>query len=82
MKLSTRIKKTIDPQFQYKPIRMMVDCGKTENIVAETDFIADKYHATFLAKGYKLLPQECPVINGNEIVMHYTSTTYRDWCNA
>lgn len=81
MKLSTRIMRdTLITDYTRKPIRLMVDCGKTEDVTVKYLSYADKYHEDFLAKGYKLLPKECPVVNKEYIVIHYTSTTYADWC--
>lgn len=74
----------LDPAYllpQNKPIRFLVDCGKTEDLRATSLRSANKISRGFDAKGYKLLPQECPVINAQEIVLHYTSTTYDKWCN-
>lgn len=47
--------------------------------------LADEYHR-YLTKDEHctLLPlNECPVVNSKgEIIMHYTSTTYKEWCNG
>lgn len=44
--------------------------------------LADEFHR-FLTRDEHctLLPHECPVVNEDEIIIHYTSTTYKDWCN-
>lgn len=78
MKLSTRIKKYVDPSLLNRPIRLMVDGGAKEDVSTISMDIADAYHSDFLQRGYKLLPKECPVVS-TEIIMHYTSTTYREW---
>lgn len=85
MKPSTKIKKYVDPSawsgLEAVPIVLMVDCEK-EYASFNLDRI-DEYH-DYLTK-YRhctLLPlNECPVYNGKAIIMHYTSTTYREWCN-
>lgn len=91
MKLSTRIKKYVDPALLWsgvpgdicdREIVLMVDHGR--RYVTHSFKAADSMHKLWTEKWrYKLLPlNECPVVNGNnEIIMHYTSTTYRDWCN-
>lgn len=72
--------------YTFRLIVLMVD-GKRlykdeEELSTCSLSLADEYHR-YLTKDEhcKLLPQECPVVNGTEIIMHYTSTTYRDWCN-
>ena len=85
MKLSTRIKRYVEPEcYEGKSIKLVVDCGKNgEVVIANTLEEADRIHNEFIDKGYSLLPpNECPVVNDNEIVMHYTSTNYRDWCEG
>lgn len=86
MKLSSRIKKTA-PHFVNgstcpRTIVIMLD-GKR---IRETDSwtIADADHYTLTSvHSCKYLKQESPVINcRGEIIFHYTSTTYRDWCKA
>lgn len=80
MKLSTRIKRYVAPEWiDGRKIKMLVDCSEEHD--AATLEEADAIHATLLERGCKLLPQESPVVNANEIVMHYTSTTYKEWCN-
>ena len=97
MKLSTRIKKEVpgllcSPVGPMKEIVLMVDCGKPSERVPECDRVlrtytwdmADEYHR-YLTKDCKctLLRQESPVVNiRDQIIYHYTSTTYRDWCNS
>lgn len=84
MKLSTRIKRYVAPDLiSGRKIVLMVDCK--EIIIANTLTEADTVHKELTEKmGCKLLPlNECPVVNGrNEIIMHYTTTTYKDWCNG
>lgn len=83
MKVSTRIKRNFTPeQISGKPVKMLVDCGRTETAIAGSLEETDSINALFAEKGYTLLPKESPVYNGSEIVLHYTSTTYKDWCNA
>lgn len=86
MKLSTRIVKHVPLCGDGKSgvctrkIVLFVDCkDKYETYLLD---LADEYHH-FLTKDEHctLLTQESPVINSGEIVFHYTSTTYRDWCN-
>lgn len=88
MKLSTRIKKTCGGWFQCRnglefipdtPIVFMVDCKRWSSAIFFED--ADSKHRELLSRGCKLLPEECPVYNENEVIIHYTTTTYRDWCN-
>lgn len=80
MKLSTRIKKYVAPELLDRPIKILVDCGKNGHAIANSLDDADAYHRAALLMGCTLLPKECPVVNENEIVIHYTSTTYREWC--
>lgn len=71
-----------DGEYTSCPIVLMVDCKRTGLETYSLD-MADEYHR-HLTKDEKctLLPlNECPVINGKEIIMHYTSTTYKEWCN-
>lgn len=83
MKLSTRIKKYVPADLiDGRDIIMLVDCGNTAGAYADTLALADVRHGEYLKKGYKLLARECPVVNSKEIVIHYTSTTYKDWCNC
>lgn len=90
MKLSTKIKKygypwiCNDGDTIAQEIILSVDCGKTESNSTHVLSIADRIHEEYKAKGYTLLPlNECPVHNQEEqIIMHYTSTTYREWCNC
>lgn len=91
MKLSTKIMKYVDYEDCVgKGIMLMVDCGTNDNIdtitihestIENTLKEADKWHR-YLTEEKKctLLPlNECPVVNDKNIVMHYTSTTYREW---
>lgn len=89
MKLSTRIKKYVPlcgdgkSGICTKLIVLMVDCKRTELETYCLD-LADEYHR-YLTKDEHctILPQESPVINGKgEIIFHYTSTTYKEWCKA
>lgn len=79
MKLSTRIERYVAPEQERRKIKMLVDCSEEHE--AATMEEADAIHAALLERGCKLLPKESPVVNANEIVMHYTSTTYKEWCN-
>lgn len=64
-----------------KNIILMIDCDWSISTVHPE--IAIENHKQLLEDGYKLLRQESPVINNNnEIIFHYTSTNYRDWCKA
>ena len=85
MKISTRIKRYVPADMiDGRKIILMVDCGETAKEEADTLEAADAIHARFTADGYTLLPlSERPVVNSlNEIIMHYTSTTYKEWCKA
>ena len=81
--------KWADPSgdFTGVPIVLMVDCKREYNGDCYASYSLseiDHYHR-FLTKDEHctLLPlNECPVYNGKELIMHYTSTTYRDWCNS
>lgn len=78
MKLSTRIKREVREDFLHLPIVIMVDC-KMEYLAKSMEE-ADAIHKNLVESGCTLLPEECPVVNGYEIVIHYTSTTYAKWC--
>ena len=96
MKLSTRLKKTVsvpvwksgngvewfqDFNHEHYAIRFLVDFEEYEACIMLSD--ADRIHKRLLGYGCTLLLRECPVVNSNhEIILHYTSTTYRDWCRA
>lgn len=82
MKLSTRIRKYVPQAAADLPIHLLVDFGKTVDLICLDRESADEAHGKLTAIGYTLLPKECPVYNGKEIVIHYTSTTYKDWCNG
>lgn len=85
MKISTRIKRYVPADMiDGREIILTVDGGKTAEEKADTLEAADAIHARFTAEGYTVLPPcECPVVNSrNEIIMHYTSTTYKEWCEA
>ena len=68
------------------PIVLMVD-GKREwngeDLWSYSLDVIDQYHHSLTKDDHCTLlpPNECPVYNGKEIIMHYTSTTYKDWCN-
>lgn len=96
MKLSTRIKKYVapellfgtskwaDPNGEYteRKICLWVDCMPT-GLDTFSLAQADEYNR-YLTKecGCTLLPlNECPVVNDTDIVMHYTSNTYKEWRN-
>ena len=83
MKLSTRIKRDIHEDLaRGRNIVIMVDCKR---VFSNPDpAVADCAHEYWTKrKGCTLLPKESPVVNGkNEIIYHYTSTTYRDWCHC
>ena len=84
MKLSTRLKRYVYPDaLTGREIVLMVGGGGKPMEVHRFDDVesADAMHNELIGSGCKLLPQECPVINKKEIVMHYTRTTYQDWCN-
>lgn len=83
MKASTKIKKYVPSEaLGSVPVIVMVDCEQKyasyslDRIDEYHDYLTKDRHCT-------LLPlNECPVFNGVEIIMHYTSTTYKEWCNA
>ena len=92
MKLSTRLKKA-DPcvwvtgsglEFYNSPLNIslkivfMVDCKRVLSATFLQD--ADRIHSNLLKEGYKPLWEESPVFNGHEIIVHYTSSTYNEWC--
>lgn len=97
MKVSTKIKKYVSPEliygtgkyadynsdYTFRKIVLMVDCKRTEYESYSLSMI-DKYDRYFRKdEKYKLLPlNECPVVNDTEIIMHYTSTDYKTWCNS
>lgn len=89
MKVSTKIKKYVPyvdlGEYSLVPIVFMVDGEVAEdgNLYTLNFEIADEYHRYLTKdKHCTLLPlRECPVYNGVEVIMHYTSTTYKDWCN-
>lgn len=93
MKLSTRIKKyapVVDDQvifpWQEEPYKivLMVDCKRDPLLITTSLKWADRHHDA-LTKVYHctLLNQESPVINQRgELIYHYTSTTYKEWCKA
>ncbi len=90
MKLSTRIKRYVDPTLIWED--GVVGNETTREIVFMVDGViesrthsladADILHKLYLNSwGYKLLPpNECPVVNSTQIIIHYTATTYKDWC--
>ena len=87
MKLSTRIKKSGflwlngDCDTTMQTIVLIVDCKLRHRTHSLKE--ADRLHKDFLANGCRLLLQESPVFNSNnEIIYHYTSTTYKEWCKA
>ena len=81
MKLSTRLKRDISPDLmEGKTFRAIVDCSAAHT--ADTLDGADICHKALLSVGCKPLWQESPVINEREIIVHYTTTNYRDWCKA
>lgn len=92
MKLSTKIKKYLSPELIYgnmkrrgdwacRKIVLMVDKGERYETYSFSQ--ADEYDR-YLRKDEHctLLPlNECPVVNScREIIMHYTRTTYKEWC--
>ena len=95
MKLSTRIKKYVAPELIFGTSRWAnPDSDYTEReIVFMVDFkrraatyslsLADRYHNSLIKEEHcTLLPlNECPVVNDHQIIMHYTSTNYKEWCN-
>lgn len=96
MKLSTRLKKYVAPNLLFgeheynwngdctmRQIVLMVDGDPHRTYKTHSLNMADEYNR-YLTKDEHctLLPlNECPVVNPTQIVMHYTSTTYGDWCN-
>lgn len=86
MKLSTRLQRDLWCGYftaygcTTKPVTLMVDCKRTAH--SNSLSALDDYHRILVGKGCKLLPiSESPVVNDKEIIVHYTSTNYRDWCN-
>ena len=88
MKLSTRIRKNVSCSFCgygntkiiMETVVFMVDC-KRELETYDLD-TANAYH-NYLTNNKRctFLPHESFVVNGNnEIILHYTSTTYAEWC--
>lgn len=95
MKLSTRIKKysTISNDHAYpffdrypvpRKIVLMVDCKHDTDLETYSVSHADALHNDLVKRCHcTLLPTEGPVINGcGEIIYHYTSTTYAEWCHC
>ena len=84
MKLSTKLKKYAAPAIiSGVPIVLLVDSGRAGRYTFGTLADADAMHNKLLAQGCKLLPlNECPVYNGREVIMHYTTTNYKNWCNG
>lgn len=83
MILSKKLKELVAPELlENKPIHLMVDCGKNGNYMANSLEEADKYHEEIMAKGYRYLPKESPVVATSQITIHYTSTTYKQWCEG
>lgn len=87
MKLSTRLKKNLWCGYFTgwngctKNIAFYVDGKKITDFTTNSLDYADIHHDTITKEmGCKLLPKECPVVNEREIVLHYTSTNYKDWC--
>ena len=93
MKLSTKIKKYVPyglifgskleiGDYTCMKIVLMID-GKRTGFETHSLYMADEYDRHLRKdKHCSLLPlNECPVVNPTEIIMHYTSTTYSDWCN-
>ena len=64
-----------------RPIKFMVDLGKTRTDTVRTLADAQKINAEYVRLGYTFLPQESPVIAEDHITMHFTSTNYDDWCS-
>ena len=90
MKLSTRIKKYVDPVLLWgdgprgdhveRVIVFWIDCAR--NVSTHSLEEADLYHEILQKNDMgHLLPKECPVVSDHEITIHYTSTTYKDWKN-
>ena len=92
MKISTRIKKYVPherlwskyppSEFIDREIVFMVDCESVTEYRTYSLEAADHYHR-YLTRDERntFLPQESPVVNATQIILHYTSTTYKDWCN-
>ena len=89
MKLSTRMAKKvtllITNDCVNKEIVLMVDCGENKSLPTMRTYslsIADEYHRYLTKdKHCTLLTKESPVVNSrNQVIYHYTSTTYKDWC--
>jgi hypothetical protein len=86
MKLSTRLKKSLWSGYftgygaTTRPVVLMVDCK--EEYCSDNLETLDRIHKELTGRGCHLLLNECPVVSPFEIVMHYTSTTYKEWCEA
>ena len=87
MKVSTKIKKYVPMvdlgEYCSVPIVFMVDGKMPDEDYWTYNFaLADVYHKALTKElHFTLLPlNECPVYNGKEVIMHYTSTNYKEWC--
>ena len=87
MKASTKIKKYCPEAVSGDTVKgwivFIVD-GYKIGAVKKLDE-ADKVHNDLVEKyGCTLLPlAECPFVNTiDQVIMHYTTTTYKEWCNA
>ena len=87
MKASTKIKKYCNKAFDGDTcngwIVFVVDGRKIGAVKKLSE--ADKVHNDLTEKyGCTLLPlAECPFVNTlGQVIMHYTTTTYKEWCNA
>ena len=96
MNISTRLKKEVATELLFGEVGarngekeitalrivFMVDCRRLPELTTISLKYADIHHKELLAMGCTYLRKESPVINGNgECILHYTSTTYREWCD-
>lgn len=86
MKLSTRIKKAFPAVwvdragrefYSGRKIVFCLDCKEKISCTFLDD--ADAIHRRLIDRGYMFLPDESPVINQVEVVLHYTRFTYNRW---
>lgn len=86
MKVSKMVEKYVAPinvigNYCKYNIVFMVDFERHD----ETHYMTDvEVMHKYLTSGLhcKFLKKESPVVNSKqEVILHYTSTTYKDWCN-
>lgn len=68
-------------EFVEKEIVFMVDCHPVAEFSTYSLIAAEDYHKYLKKHGCTYLSDESPVVNASQIILHYTSTTYEDWCN-